>query len=459
MHECGFATDSISQQGTLYFDTNVYVEVFHSNFTACELPFDNSDGCAGMVTGVQAQRELSHFRFCTFFRSSGRTVIWSSRWLGITSCNFVGNAILSVIWCNDESVTLVHCYLKNNILHPKGDSLQILSGRNGVIALDNNTFDVSWGSVSCWIVSTGTYLNFFGVSELETTELSHLNTYVCDVNVIASDQFTSSSHFSFSDCFSDSSNVVRSHSLSASDGLFASSCVSLSPNLLSSSLFNHTDCLNHSAFLLSSNLDFSLDFFASSRFYLSSHFGFSDFRDGSRDLSPSDCLSGPTNSFRLSEFCSGSVFLTVFSIIHKTAHFAVSSTVVSLHFEAAPTARFVGSRFLFGSEATFDSTGKFPDPTVESSTLELTSHSILSSLFITLIIMSAAIVLVAIAVGTFCYIRHLKTSENCSSELPVTGMIDFVDHSEEGTLVTYVNAITIDDGAGIFANDSHLFLE
>jgi hypothetical protein len=255
---CGFSTDVTGHYGTFYFNENVEVEVWSSNFTDCALTSSNGEGIAGMVTGQGLKDGDSHFYFCTFLRCSGRTTIWSERWLGLTSCNFVGNAILSVIWCNDKSITLMECCLKGNFRLPEAGSeetFQVLSGNQGVIALVDTRFDVKWESVSHRLIVTVSG-NTFGQSSLETVLLSHLNTYVCIVPVIASDRFTPSSHFS-SDRFTSSSHDLSYRfalSLHFSTDCFAPSSHILSDSFAPSSHFSSSECFSGSLTALPSHI-------------------------------------------------------------------------------------------------------------------------------------------------------------------------------------------------------------
>jgi hypothetical protein len=211
---CSPSSSPAAGYGAFYFNTSARLNVLHSNFSSCCVSLENGDGSASIVRGTRLPDEQRHFRFCTFHNNSGRTMLWSMLWLGVTSCNLVENAAIEVVWSSDESITFVQCFVKGNYAIPGGPYeghpdvvFYAYAYESAIISLENSFFDDTRSSIVTNGVTDATG-NSFEVLNLRTTNLEHINTIVCFAKIIPSDQFTQSIPFSTSAMFLRSLDIM-----------------------------------------------------------------------------------------------------------------------------------------------------------------------------------------------------------------------------------------------------------
>jgi hypothetical protein len=134
----------------------------------------------------------------------------------VTLCNIVENSAIKIVYCEAGSITLVQCFVKGNFAIPDipaNDHYQVLWAEpSTVIALKDNLFEDVRSSIISQRVSDGSG-NSYGVVDLHTAELEHINTIVCFADIIPSDSFTPSTPFSNSAVCSSSHQFFHSEAV------------------------------------------------------------------------------------------------------------------------------------------------------------------------------------------------------------------------------------------------------
>jgi hypothetical protein len=201
------------------------------------------------------------------------------------------NSANKIVYSRTGSITLVGCFIKGNFAIspiPGGDYYRFLwADANSVIALANKCFEEGQNSILSDRVEAKSG-NSFGVADLRTRALEHINTIVCFAIIIPSDTFTPSVPFSNSAVYSRTSIAAPSIWFSKDSDAMASDLFIRSKGPIGSNEFADRSDIVHSVIVSESSLlRFSLWFAKSSLLNFSAELFVSESVSPSEDFSTS----------------------------------------------------------------------------------------------------------------------------------------------------------------------------